>query len=820
MNETKTQKVRGKTSLFYFQHVLSDRFTRLFFGLIPFLISYHSVFSQQYPVNPRWLNGFWSARWIAHPSVSGLQFGVFHFRKEITLEAKPQQFVIHVSADNRYRLFVNGVSIGSGPARSDLANWNFETYDIAPYLHSGSNIITATVWNFAEYRAYAQFSFQTAFILQGDAEQEKMLNTDASWKVFHDKAYSPLPVDRTAVKAYMVVAQGEQLDARNHPWNFASAAFDDRSWPSAQPLWYPAKTKRFGTDGNWQLVPRYIPLEEETTQFFSHVVTKGYEKYSAGLSSDGKINLTVPPGNKITLLIDQSFLTNAYPHLSLSNGRDASVTLTYAEALFDKKGNKGHRDSTEGKKLVGLSDRIIADGGREREFSPLHYRTFRYVKVDIETKDAPLTIHRIWSVFTAYPFHEKGNFSSDQPLLQKVWDVGWRTARLCAMDTYMDCPYYEQLQYVGDTRIQSLISLYVSGDERLMKKAIDDIAHSFIPEGLTQSRYPCYDLQVIPTFSLWWIQMLHDLWMHRKDDAFIKSHIKGIRSVLTWYHDKLGDDRLLGPLDWWQFTDWSWPRMDSIQVGGVPPGVSKGGSVIISLQYAYTLKKAAALLRYFDEQEQGNAYEKEAQGIAEAAYRLCWDEQKQCMADTREKLSFSQHANILAVLADAVPPQMQGALIDRIIADTTLTKATYYFTFYLFEAMEKSGRGNRYLDMLGPWQKMLERGLTTFAEQDDPTRSDCHAWSASPNYELLSLVCGIRPLAPGFEKIIIRPHPGTLNYLEGKMPHPAGSVTLRMQKEGSGYKTNVSLPHGVTGVLVWRGKETALTGGEQQVSLE
>jgi alpha-L-rhamnosidase len=204
--------------------------------------------------------------------------------------------------------------------------------------------------------------------------------------------------------------------------------------------------------------------------------------------------------------------------------------------------------------------------------------------VDIETGSESLVINELNSRFTGYPFEEKGKFITEDKGLQRIWETGWRTARLCAMDTYMDCPYYEQLQYVGDTRIQAMISLYVAGDDRLMKKAISDIAHSFIADGLTQSRYPSRDLQVIPTFSLWWVCMIHDLYMHRKDDAFIREQLNGVENVLRWYEEKMASNGILGSLSWWQFVDWSWPWVDSIRVGGVPPGVSKGGSAIVSLQ--------------------------------------------------------------------------------------------------------------------------------------------------------------------------------------------------------------------------------------------
>lgn len=820
MKQTKTKEVRCNASLLFFnQHRLyMQKQSSLLLILLLFFCQ--SLTSQQNRIQPRWMNGFWTAKWIACPNVSGLQYGVYHFRKTWKLTEKPERFVIHVSGDNRYRLFVNGKSIGSGPARSDLANWNFETYDIAPYLQEGENCIAATVWNFAEYRPYAQFSLQTAFIVQGNTDAEQIVNTNASWKVFHNKGYAPLPIDKNALRAYIVVAQGEKVDAGLYPWDFTSSKYDDHSWPSAEVLWYAAKSKRYGTDGNWQLVPRSIPMEEEREQYFSRIVTDEYRSESSRLSRDGKWDLVVPAGKKISILIDQSMLTNAYPHISLSGGKNAVITLSYAEALFDAKGNKGHRDSTRGKTLKGISDVFIMDGGDERVYSPLYYRTFRYLKLDIQTADQPLNIRRLWSVFTGYPFQEVARFSSDKKWLDTIWTIGWRTARLCAADTYMDCPYYEQLQYVGDTRIQSLISLYVSGDVRLMKKAIDDISHSFIPEGLTQSRYPCYDLQVIPTFSLWWVNMIHDLWMHRKEDTFVKGHLNGIRSVLGWYDEKMAPDHLLGPLSWWQFTDWSWPWKDSIELGGVPPGVSHGGSVVISLQYAYALKKAAELMQAFGNSGLAEEYRTKAEAICTAVYRLCWDSKKGCLADTREMMSYSQHANILAILTDAVPKEMQSKLIDRIINDATLTKATYYFTFYLFEALEKTNQGQRFLEMLGPWNKMVARGLTTFAEEDDPTRSDCHAWSASPDYELLSLVCGIRPIAPGFSKVRIKPEPGDLKYLNGSVPHPSGNISLQMKKKEKIYDFLITMPKNTDGLFIWKGKEYPLYGGEQQLSLE
>jgi hypothetical protein len=525
--------------------------------------------------------------------------------------------------------------------------------------------------------------------------------------------------------------------------------------------------------------------------------------------------VSIPPHSRIQLLLDQAHLTNAYPQLRISGGKGARIRMSYAEALINEKRGKGNRDSVAGKKLIGLTDEYTSDGANQRVYSPLFFRTFRYLQLDIETGADPISLDDFQSTFTAYPFQQNAYFKSDASYLQSIWETGWRTARLCAAETYFDCPYYEQLQYVGDTRIQSLISLYVSGDDRLMKKAIDDIGHSIMADGLTQSRYPCRDMQVIPTFSLWWVCMIHDFWMHRADDAFVQSHLDEIQNVLKWYGERIAGNGMLGPLSWWQFVDWSWPWVDSIRVGGVPPGVSTGGSSIVTLQYVYTLQRAAQLMDSYGRKDLASHYRALTDSLSGATYRMCWDPERGLLADTYQRKEFSQHANIMGVLTEAIPAADQPVVMDRIIGNKQITPCTYYYTFYLFEALKKSGQANRFTELLQPWQDMLRNGLTTFAENPEPTRSDCHAWSASPDYELLSLVCGIKPASPGFRQVLIEPFPGKLNSVEGRVPHPAGYITVRLRRDQGQVRATIELPEKVQGTFRWKNKKIQLKGGSQ-----
>ncbi|HVU25721.1 MAG TPA: family 78 glycoside hydrolase catalytic domain [Opitutus sp.] len=758
----------------------------------------------------------WAASWIAAPGAPAPDFGVQHFRKKISLAEKPAAFLVQVSGDNRYRLFVNGTSVAAGPARDDLQHWHYATIDLAPQLHAGENILAAEVWAYGAERPLGVPGVRPAFILQGATAAEAIANTDASWRVLRDPAITAVTPDREKLHTYIVVGPTDDVDGARYPWGWESVGFDDAGWKS------PAEIGR-GNDAAtpWRLTPRPIPLPEETPQRLARVRrSEGVAATDAFLR--GGAPLVVPAHTAAAILVDQGFETSAYPRLLVSGGRGSRVALTYAEALVDSHDAKGNRDEVAGRHIVGLADHFHPDGGANRLFTTLDYRTFRYVQLDVTTGDEPLTLDDFLGVFTGYPFAERARFASDDPELAQMWTVGWRTARLCAFETYMDCPYYERLQYVGDTRIQALISLTVSGDDRLMRHAIEQYDHSRLPEGITQSRYPCTDLQIIPPFSLYWIDMVHDYWMHRDDPAFVTARLPGIAAVLGWFEQHV-DARtsLLRDVPYWNFVDWAigWEWQSNDKPGGSPPRVNDEGSAIETLQYVIALDDAAELFAASGRADDAQRYRALAQRLRDATMATCWDEHRRLVANSPAKNEFSQHANILAVLAGALPPDRASDFIERVARDDAITQCTQYFRFYLVRAMNRAGRGGEYLSLLQPWRDMLKLDLTTFAEKPEPTRSDCHAWSASPLYDFLATVCGITPDSPGFKTVRIAPQPGPLHHLAATMPHPLGPITVDLDCEHDRVRGTVTLPAGLTGRFLWHDKSQPLHDGRQHVDL-
>src|SRR5215472_5853019 len=732
----------------------------------------------------------WSAQWIACPEAPQRDAGVFHFRKS-----------------------------------SDLSHWKYETFDLRPFLHNGKNVIGATVWNFGTQAPLAQMTSRMGFILQGDSEAEQIANTDDSWEVEIENGHGALATDfMSLLRSYYAGPPGEIIDGRRYDWdwNRAAVASEGRptAWRKATMLGKGAARESSDSRTIWMFEPDPLPRMEYTE------IPVGLEVASSGLDSQKgqATSFRVAARAKASVLLDAGTLTTAYPEIILSGGADARVRLTYAEALLDEQGRKGNRNETQGRHILGLFDEFVADGGSNRSFTPLIWRTWRYLQIDVTTGDQPLEVEKLRVWFTAYPFREEAHFAASDPELTKIWEVGWRTARLCAHETYMDTPYWERLQYVGDTGIQALVSYVVSGDDRLARQAIDAIDSSRIPDGITASRYPSQLPQFIPTFSLIWVGMLHDFFTYRDDPEFVRGHFPGTRTVLDWFLRHQRADGLMGKLPWWPFLD----RTHDFRAG-VPPQDADGGSAPITLQFIEALRNAAELEQRLGDATRAKIYSERADKAAEAVRKLCWDEKAGLIADTPRGSHFSQHANALAVWLDVIPRDNQRSVLEKVLAapgrgarngDLALSEASYYFRFYVARAMEHAGMADAYLSTLQPWRDMLKMGLTTWAETPEPTRSDSHAWSAHPNFDLLRLVAGIRPAAPQFSEIVIEPHLGNLQNVTATMPHREGRIEVSYTAQsGGGTSSRIAVPEGVPARLIWKGRTYPLRSGEQTLQL-
>jgi hypothetical protein len=284
-------------------------------------------------------------------------------------------------------------------------------------------------------------------------------------------------------------------------------------------------------------------------------------------------------------------------------------------------------------------------------------------------------------------------------------------------------------------------------------------------------------------------------------------------------------DGLLQRLPWWVFVDWA----EDFQAGE-PPQDAEGGSSIIALQFIEALRYASELEDAYGDRGRSEMYRQAANRAIEGIRKVCWNEKYGLLADTPVQSHFSQHANILGVWLDIIPYDQQEGVLRKLLSGggahfrgdpalPTMSQATYYFRFYLARALQHAGMGREYVPQLQPWRDMLALGLTTWAEQPEPTRSDSHAWSAHPNYDLLTIVAGIRPGSPGFRTVILEPNLEALKHVSATMEHPNGEIEVEYTSRGPGVDAAVSLPRGISGALLWEGKSYPVHEGTQSLEL-
>jgi hypothetical protein len=736
--------------------------------------------------------------WITHAAAQARAPVVLHFRREFVLAGAPSSLPVEVTADNRFILFVNGVRVASGPSTGSIEHWRYSRLDIAPQLRAGRNVIAAVVWNFGDAAPLAQQSVATGFRLAGDP----VSTAAGGWRVEMDAGHRATPGREQLPWQYYAAGAAETIDARLADWDWAGQRDCGTGWDVAVAA--PRAAAR-------SLVEDRLPAQRFRAVPPGRVVRGALARAAAFPRQP----LTVPANSRIKLLVRRETMVAAYPELEVSGGRGATIRMTWSEALYDAQRGKGDRDLVADRHILGLTDTFLPDGP-VRRFATLWWRTFRYVEIDVATGAEPLTLRAFRLHETGYPFDTVARFDSSDPALNDIWSIGWRTLNVDAHETFMDSSFWEQLQYTGDTRIEMLISYAVSGDARLAEQAIDAFAHSHADGGLVQGRWPTRDPNVIATFSFAWVGMLADWWMQQPDTRVITRHLPRLREVLPWFEPWRNSAGLLGRNPQWNFIDWAGQRWDDRDT--FPSWGRDNGSCLMTAMWVGALRQGAELESALGEAAQAAWDTARADEARRAIREQCWSEERGLFADDGDRQVFSQHMNVFAVLYDIATPAESRALLERITepgkgidAPAGMYTSTYYFAWYLVRAFEHAGLADRYVGLLDSWRALLALHYTTWPESRGETRSDTHAWSAHPTADLLGIVAGIQPAAPGYARLRVAPTLGTLTSLEATAATPHGPVSVRYRVAGDLLIADIERPASLPGEFIWRGASHPLS---------
>ncbi len=683
----------------------------------------------------------------------------------------------HICGDTRYALYLNDHLVSEGPSQGSSYLTYYETEDLTPYLRSGENTLRAKVLYATEgyfisvyRRARPAFWFDGILSAGGT---DTPVATDATWSCAREDACSfhNTPGVHTSIPPC-------------EDWSGASILTPVRVGVMHEPQLDKQSYNIFGLAEPYILRPRIIP-QMETEEACAMIPVRrgeGFVEYDAGSYTTAKVTI--------------SFKARA----------GSQVRLIYAECytVEDEHGNrfKTLRDAYDDPTAApgGMVDTLVATG-EEQTFAPFWYRSFRFVRVEFES-DADFDLIAFTRAAYHYPLDAAGTFACSNDRFNEMWKISRNTVLCCMHEMYVDCPYYEQQQYQMDSALEMLFTLRMSADARMPYKSLLDLSHSQMADGMLQANYPSTMVQIIPDFTLFWVLMLRDFLRYTGRDAAAVAKVRALTGTmdkaLESFEPYRTESGLIGATPYWHFVDWvpAWHV-------GVPTGGWTEPITVTSLMYAAALRAGAEICDAVGRPGLASDYRARASEMHDLVKKHCYDSEVGLYRDIPSTPSFSQHTTLWAVLSGAVTGEEAGALVDRTFdGHVPVHTCTFSMSHYMFRALEAAGRyrADYATRQMAGWERMLDWHCTTWCENPDSPRSECHGWSSAPIYEFSAMILGVRPTSDGYRTVEVKPYVDvySLDWARGTVPTPVGSISVAWEKADGNLTLDVTLPAGET----------------------
>ena len=767
------------------------------------------------------------AAWIGTGGMGGGRRLPSFARFRRSFKGRKEPLVIDVSADARFVLLLNGEEIARGPHQGSPRHWHYETYEISG-LAGAAHVMEAVVFDLADKGPLGLLSAGlNGFILKASGGYDADLTTGrAEWEVAEvaGTAFGYVTDPDTMTGAETIVRGTGFLDAaavgawrraaiQRGPVKGSEYGFSVPC-PALFPSALPDQTHEGKTPGCIRAVLAGKAARRQV--WYARKSDAGWTARFNALLRKGRM-VRIPPCTELRILWDLDNYFCAYPLLETSGGKGARIRWSWAETLYEAKreghiyANKGNRDEFDGKTLLRtMRDTFYPNGRRRAAFTVPWWKAGRWIEIAVQTCGEPLILRRLAIVESRYPLEAVATFECDDSTIAPIRRICLRGMESCLHETFMDCPYYEQQMYPGDTRVEMLVVNALSGDVRPIRNAISAFDYARRENGFVPMAAPSRNIQDSATYSLCWTMMAGDYALWHGADDFLRARLPGMRHTLDGIALWENGDGLLQNLPGWSFVDWS-PEWDHF--GNAPDG-REGLSAVNNLLYVHALKSVAKAEEAVGETTMAKRWLDKARRVEAAIRTRFWDESRGMVADTAAKDRFSEHAQCLALLAATLPPRMSRRAFAGLVEADDLARCTIYFSHYLFETYLRFGRADLFLNKLDLWRDLVRDGLMTPVEAPgERGRSDCHAWGAHPLYHFQTGITGIRPVANGFASVEIAPQFGPLKRIKASMPTPKGILSVDLRRDDDAVSGTITVPAGLPATFVWRKSRFPLHSG-------
>ncbi|OMF24110.1 alpha-L-rhamnosidase [Paenibacillus sp. FSL H8-0548] len=700
----------------------------------------------------------WCAKWIMDQRFYGLKpIDVYHkeavqavlpehkeelfnlhllVRKSFDLNDHIEEAHLDITADDYYKLYVNGHFVGQGPAQGNHFHYFYNRFDIASYLRQGENVIAVQVYYHGLIsRSYNSGDYRQGLIAELVADGTRLVQTDKTWNYRIAEEYGP-----AEVIGYNTQFQ-ENIDSRLKEKGWRSAGYDDSDWlPSWENL----------ADDHVLFLQPTMPLSvyEVKPQKIESIENGFLLDFGSELTGQFTMRAKGLPGQTVEIRCGEELLPSGRVRFKMR------CNCTYTETWT-------------------LS-------GEEDELELYDYKAFRYVEV-IASSNIMLYPACFAAIVRHYPLDEDAcRFESSNTLLNSIWAICKNGVKYGTQENYVDCPSREKGQYLGDNTIITHSHAYVSGDLSMYRKSLNDFAllSARVCPGF-MAVAPGSFMQEIADFSLQWPLQLLQYYKLSGDRAFLESMYPIAQQLMKHFEIYIREDGLLDSVnDKWNLVDWPENARDGYDFK-LTKGSIQGCHNVINAFYYGALKAMSEIDKALNmAQSSDEGLERFRTAFIQAFY----DSERKLFVDAESSGHSSLHANVLPLLFGLAPEESIKPIV-QLIREKRLSCGVY-MAYFVLKALAEAGEHELLYDLivsedLHSWGNMVKEGATTCFEAWSKdlkwNTSLCHPWASGPIPLLIEDIFGIKPAAPGWTEVRFSPRiPFSLSEIKLNFIMPAG----------------------------------------------
>lgn len=592
------------------------------------------------------------------------------YRAEFFLDELPQEAFIRITADDYYKLYINGQPVGQGPAPSYHFQYAYNTYRINSYLQKGRNVISVhTLYQGLINRVWQSGDQRHGLICDLYADGICLLASGPAFRTCYHTAYEE--EGTTGYETQFL----ETYDSRAPECHFYDLDFDDSTW-------LPAIVNEKDD---------HITVEQSTPLLETEVIEpvllekRGNELFADfGTTAVGYLLVTAkgPAGESIVVRVGQE-LTEA------------------GEVRYDLRAN------------CHYVEHWILSGGTD-QLDWYDYKSFRYASLLLPQGTE---VTNIYLLARHYPFTLNASLKSDyrgDPDIEAIWNLCVNSLHLGVQEAIHDCMEREKGFYLGDGCYSSLAHMILTGDDRMVRKVIDD---AFVGSFITPGLVTCLDCSFMQEIAEYPLILVSLIWWHYRwtqDLEYLSKHYDNVISLLESYRRDYEKKGLLSHLDKWCVVEWPKNFQDGYDVDIEQGKICEEAHVVINAYYLEAIHIANQISSAL-----GHAPYRDSSPLIHAFFQTFYDEKEHLFCDGEHSRHKSYIGNIFPFAYHLIPDAAFEENMRNMISHRKAADLSFFGSFALLQGLssrDDTAMLSLVLHDKGAWLRMLREGATTTFE--------------------------------------------------------------------------------------------------------